>query len=490
MILLALRVIDVLFCSIHARGMKSAFAAILISVSSLCHAADQWDAPLPPPEIMWWQNGGEMTFDALEEKAATGDARSMAQLALRLMTTRERPYDESRSFKLLTDSAAKGDVLAHTGLAWCYNEGRGCATDGHEQYKHAKAAAKDGFHHGVYQLALCYSSGTGVPYDEQKMYELLDEAIEKGNPWAKRWKARNLLGTERRAEALEALEDLAAKDFPAAQYDLAWECINSGEKDRGMELMKKSVLNGYSYGMARYGQKMISEGNTNEGLDWVIEGYERGSYDGLKILRDYARVWEFPKQIIYRDRSALVHLFEEENQRIGPNDWFTLRLAKFYIEGRGVEINYKRAAEMAEETWKIYDRKGKEHNCEIAALTSTIYSRAEPPLRDIPKALWYAQYIQHPDVSEVGYIAFFHSMDDEKCYDPVRGWAAVLTARKKNMQSPILDQAIAKLEGKLDDGQLAEAEKLSEDGFPIALKYKQEAARALGHKVPTRQLPK
>ncbi len=115
---------------------------------------------------------------------------------------------------------------------------------------------------------------------------------------------------------------------------------------------------------------------------------------------------------------------------------------------------------------------------------------SEPPLRDVSKALWYSQYVQHASPASIARVAFFHSMENEKCYDPVRGWAAVLTARKKKTNSPILDQAVAKLEGTLDDAQLEEAERLSEDGFPAALKYQQEAARALGRSVPDKQLPK
>lgn len=431
-----------------------------------------------------------MTFDALEKKAEGGDARAMAQLAMRMMTTRERPYDESRVFELFSDAAKKGDALAHCGLAWCYSEGRGCVRDGREQVKHARAAAKDGFHHGVYQLALCYATGAGVRWDEKKENDLLDEAIKKGNPWAMTWRAKNQLDGPSHAEGMIKLRELAKKGFGAASFHVGTSLVEAGNITEGMHFWKDSSLNGLTWGMASYGKELIKQGKVVEGFDWVIESYERGSAEGLRTLRDLVRVWDFPKQKIYRDRSAVVQVFEDENRRFGGDDWFTSRLAKFYIEDRGVERNYPRAAEMAEATWKSFERRGQDHICEIAEVSSRIYAEGKPPLRDIPKALWYAQYVQHPGESIVSAIAFYHSMDDEKCYDPVRGWAAVLTAREKNWDSPKLDQAIAKLEGKLNDAQIAEAKKLSADGFPMALKYQQEAARALGRKVHNRQLPK
>lgn len=469
--------------------MKPAYVAILICVSTLCLAADQWDAPLLPPEIMWWQNGGDMTFDALEIKADGGDARAMAQLAMRMMTTRERPYDETRVFKLLSDAAEKGDALAHCGLAWCYSEGRGCVKDDGEQVNHARAAAKNGFHHGIYQLALCYANGAGVRWDENKENELLDEAIKKGNPWAMTWRATDQLDGPRHAEGMITLRELAKRGFAAASYHVGTSLVEAGNITRGMDFLRDSSLNGHTWGMARYGKELIKNGKTVEGFDWILESYERGSGEGLRTLRDLVRFWEFPKQKIYCDRSAVAQVFEDENRRYGGDDWFTVRLAKFYIEGRGVEKNYPRAAEMAEATWKSFERREQDHICEIAEISSRIYSEAKPPLQDIPKALWYAQYVQHSGASLVGAIALYHSMEDELCSNPTRGWAAILTARKNNWDSPKLDQAIAKLEGKLEGAQTAEAEKLSADGFPTALRYQQEAAQALGRKVPDRQVP-
>lgn len=464
--------------------------AAFLGLAALAHGAvDEGASGIP--EIIAWQTGGELSFSALEKKAASGNARARAQLGFRLMMTRERPYDAGRVFKLLSQAARAGDALGHAGLSWCYAEARGCEADPKLQFRHATTAAATGFHHGIYQLALCHQFGRGVPRGGAKADALLDQAIQAGSPWAKRLKAVNDYRQRRnREQAAAALEELAEKDFPAALQDTGQFALNGRDEKACVEALGRSARLGSVFAMGSYGKALLSQGKSIEGADWLMEAEERGDPfrqgELGKIIYEADELDEKSLQVA-GSYAASFHYLNAALKRDADDPDLATKLAFQYCHGQGTKRDHQQAVRMIREAWEIFDRYPRtRYQLTLLTVSSCqIYQRVGAPLQDLPRAIAYAQYCPSPYGDSVGNVAWLYSLAGKgQPNDPVRGWAAVITARRLNLASNTLDRAIKNLEGKLDPEELQKAKELSADEFPVSLKYQREAAAVLGRPRP------
>ncbi|MEY3897850.1 MAG: hypothetical protein RLZZ214_3371 [Verrucomicrobiota bacterium] len=458
---------------------------LLLTSGVVAAAPDQGASGIP--EIVWWQTGGDLSFTALEKKAAKGNARAKAQLGFRMMMTRERPYDAAKVFKLLSQAARDGDALGHAGLSWCYMEGRGCPVDGKLQLKHATAAAATGFHHGIYQLALCHHFGYGVPYNKKQADALFLKAIDAGSPWAKRLKALTDRQREDGRKPADAeLEELAARDFPPAVYDVGRFAINGRDPDACLEAVGRSARMGFVYGMGYYGNQLLRRGNCVEGIDWLLESEERGDPTGQGDLGKLIYEGDDEPKVS-GSYAASFHFLSEAHLRGADDPDLPTKLAFQYCHGQGTAVNHAKAIEMIKVAWRIFDQRGFRNLTLITVSSAQIYSRVKPPFQDLPKAIAYAQLSPLAYGDSVGYVAWLNSLAGEnQPNNPVRGWAAVLTGRRLGLESNTLNQAAKNLEGKLTPEQTTAAKVLSDDGFPNDLKFRQEAAAFLSRPLPTK----
>lgn len=452
-------------------------------------AADEGASGIP--EIIAWQTGGHLSFTALEKMAAGGDARSQAQLAFRLMMTRERPYDGSRVFKLLSQAAKSGDALGHSGLSWCYSEGRGCSADPMLQFEHATLAAEKGFHHGIYQLALCHLLGNGAPVNEGKAAALLDKATKAGNPWARRLKAVTDLQKRRNVEqATKILEELAERDFPAAIHDTGRFALNGRDELACHEATARSARLGFVFAMGSYGKQLLEQGKLVEGADWLMEAEERGDpfrQGELGQIIYSADELDEGGPLIAGSYAASFYYLTEALQRGTDDPDIATKLAFQYCHGQGVKKDHAQAVRMIEEAWVRFDRFPRtRYQLTLLSVSSCqIYQRVSPPLQDLPKAIAYAQLCPSPYGDSVGNVAWLNSLAGKgQPNDPVRGWAALLTGDRLNFKSGTLARARKNLDGKLTPEQLAKANALSGDGYPVSLKYRREAAEFLKRPLP------
>lgn len=437
------------------------------------------------PESIWWQTGGEMSIHALEKKAAVGDARAKAQLASRILMTREEPYDADRVFRLFSESAKAGDALGNCGLAWCYAEGRGCPVDETLQFRHAKAAAETGFHHGAYQLGLCYWSGAGVEKDRKRAGELFRQAIVAGSPWAKRWLALGDYDKPAgRKAAIAALEELAATDFPPAIFDVGRLALSGRDARTSIEEIGRSARMGFVYAMAEYGNRLIKEKRVVEGADWLLEASERGNPYGTGELGKLV-YFGYMDEGITGTRAASFRLLDDSLNHGSLDPDVAAKLAFHYCFGQGTKMDHAKAIAMIRRAWENFDRQGLGNYTHLSLSSSKIYSDVKPPYQDLAKSIAYARYCRYYDADSVGRVAWLYSLaGKDQPNDPVRAWAAVLTGQNHNFKSNTLAQAVKNLGGKLTPEQLQQAEALSEEGFPIKLQFRQGAARELGRPEP------
>lgn len=443
------------------------------------------------PEIIAWQTGGDVSFTELEAKAKAGHARAQSQLAFRLMMTRERPYDGGRVFKLLSQAAKAGDALGHSGLSWCYSEGRGCKADPKMQFKHALIAAKDGFHHGIYQLALCYQFGNGVGMDAERASALLSNAADAGNPWAERMKAMNDLQRRKNIQqATAVIENLASKDFPAAIYDTARFALSGRDKDACHEAMGRSARLGFVHAMGSYGKQLLDKGNYVEGADWLMEAEERGDpfrQGELGQLIYSADELDEEGPLIAGSYAASYYYLTQALQRGTDDPDIATKLAFQYCHGQGTKKDDAQSVRMIEEAWRRFDRfpRSRYQLTLLCVSSCQIYQRVAAPLRDLPKAIAYAQLCPDPYGDSVGNVAWLNSLAGKgQPNNPVRGWAALMTGERLKFTSGTLARARKNLAGKLTPHQLDEAIALSDDGYPVSLKYRREAAAFLNRPLP------
>ncbi len=466
--------------------MKRLLGSILLLVAWLGSPAfAEGDDTGVIPKILWWQTGGEHTFAELEKIAEGGDARAKAQLGLRMMMTRERVADLDRTFALLSESAEMGDALGQTGLGWCYREGRGCAVDLEKSLEYDKKAAAQGFHHGLYQLGLTYFYGKGEEQKREEGRRLFHEAAEKGSPWAEWMITRDeSLRPADWPESEVVLDRLVEKDFPAALCDKGRQLMRAGERDEGLRLVEKSARLGHDYGMRVFGNDLAWNGRALEGAEWMLESAERGSPEGAATIGKW--IYEGRSRRILTGSWEAAHHFLNLSLERGVRQYDVARTMAFLnCHGQGVPVNYEKANELLELSWEMFDEAGVKHLCNQASNTSLLYVRMKPPFQDFGKALAYVQLLQHHDIESTGRIAWLHSLQVKDApYDPVRGWAACLSAKNMKGKSPQLAVALKNLTGKLTPEQLKEAEALSAAGFPQDRKYRQEAADYLGRAMP------
>lgn len=439
------------------------------------------------PEIIWWQCAGDLSAGALEKKAAGGDAHAKAQLAYRMIYSREFEPDRDMIYRLFKESAGKGDSLALAGLAYCHGYAIGCERDMDLEFKYAKASADAGDPQGMYQLSLCYQYGNGVAPDKEMFLRLAEKSAVAGNPWAQYWLAmQGVRDPARRKKSIGVLEGLAERDFPVAIMERAFRKMDAGDDEGAMVDLGRSARMGLAYAMTEYGEALIDDGNIAEGVEWIMESIERGGHHGPAVLGNmiYGNTHEQAgrkQNIVAGSKSASFHYLDEAYRRGSKDAKLIGALAAHHVWGRGTEKNDAMAQRLIEEAWQISDMQGITHICQLATFSSIVSFDSDPPRKDVARAIAYEKYRQHPSATSVTRMGWYYSLADHKgTYDPVRAWAAVLTARSKGYDTQYLKLTVKNLEGKLDAGQIAEATKLSESGFPIGRKYIQEGATSLG----------
>ncbi len=442
---------------------------------------------IDPISAQLWK-GETGDFPALRQAAGKGDPESMAEYAWHLIEGHgDRPYVAGEIYGLFEKSAAKGNALGKVGLSRCLVGGIGTDTDLKKAWMLAEEAAEAGHPEGWKQMGLLLCRGLGVPLDRERGRELMEKAAALGSVAAE----SNLLGMDfvtknlseryrlqseialrcglmnatsdairayyfqrkdpgergRHRKLIAILEDRAARNHPEALYSLALVRGWQGDSDGKAMLMARSVLTGVGVGVSELCQELSHAQNpalkrtysyfytteeSRRGLEWL--SYRRGARSDAGVIAA---------------AQALAKGFGDRK----PDPDTAIRLLTSRLPGKNKQMHRYVAL--------IYlPLIGKEGREDAAKL-----------------ALAHAIYSSDKDRASIGIVCHLYS-------GAVAGMQADLPkARAAHRLMPDRDPTKApygrRFEGKLTPEQIAESDRLIEEGFPKAGKFIEEAREIL-----------
>lgn len=311
----------------------------------------------PTKAVEWYQ-----------KSADNGNKHAMRNLALCYKTGNGVTQDIKMAFKWFKSAVENGNLTASNDLGLCYQQGHGTEKNESEAIKHFTISADKGNNKfAQYNLGKCYLNGTGVNQDKAKAKELLEKAAEQGHEDAKKM----LYEFGGMSEKVQELLKKANGGDSNAQYDLAT-CYWNGD---GVATNLKEAFNWYkkSAEQGNYnGENAIGncykwgqgvEQNYTHAMDWYLkaakknhsyaqyslgEMYESGL--GVKIDLETALGW-YQAAAENKNQKAPDKVEKLKTpagyyaEAIKGNAEQQNYLGVCYHDGKGVEQNYKLAAE-------------------------------------------------------------------------------------------------------------------------------------------------
>ncbi len=195
----------------------------------------------------------------LRSNIEKGCSSSMVRLGVAFADGSDDQRKES--LELFRKAADLGDSSGFRNLAYCYAIGLNCEKDKAKGAELYEKAADMGNAKAMCNIGVMYDYGNGVDKDPEKAFQWYRRSAEGGYSrgmtnlgefymWGK--------GTEKDLD--EAARWFERSGTPRAEYHLAEIYMDElGDRERGMEHLKKAADMGYSKAMYRYGFMMEME---------------------------------------------------------------------------------------------------------------------------------------------------------------------------------------------------------------------------------------
>ncbi len=429
---------------------------------------------------LWKGKPGDI--DALEKGAQAGKPAAMSEYAWHLMEAHGgRPYNAKLIYKHFSKAAEAGNTLGMVGLSRCLTSGVGTEVDFKRAWTLAEEASGRGHPEGMKQMALLLGKGFGVPKNRKKAIELGRKAVEGGSIAARvnlivetnaeghtdrytpqaeialrygnMLAARNALWGyvfsrgeraefERNKKLIKLVESRAALNHPDALLALAFVRSCQGDDDGRAMLYARAGFTGTGEGVSSLCSEIHGEEkrtlprvppiyttvSDRKALQWL--GYSLGERADSAVVQAALALDEGfanRKPDGLAARKILIENLPGKNKQL--HYWVSRGNVRHLGKGGSKELGKLTVAHAV-------------YSCDdygyCVGFISYLLSGAVPAIpADLPKA--HAAYLAMP------------SKDPQK---------------KANAK---------RLEGKLSPEQIAEAERLFEEGYPTAEKFIEEA---------------
>ena len=451
-------------------------------IFSLCAGIYLATALLPVCGQLWKGVPGDI--DALEKAAAGGDAEAAAEYAWHLMEGRgKQPYQPMRIYGLFRKAADGGSVLGKAGLSYCFMEGLGVECDMAQAWKLAEEAAEAGHPEGWKQMGRAFIGGYGMAKDPERCRELTEKAAEAGSvsamfnmvgmgfttpsvseryrgymELAQRYGLMSALSSAtwlygqnredpeaRKAfrQVIAVLEERAATGHPKALHALGLVRVWQGDPQARMMLWAKAGQSGVGSGLDPLCEEIIKAGDGSSGQDFSYFYTTEDSFKSL-CLKAYRSGARSEVVVAYAG-----HALQGGVAGQAPDAEAALKVYAESLPGYLKQFHFYMAMTYAE---RLFAGEMGER-LERLAFAHAIYASDENP--GAPTAL----------------CRMFLGKRD------------LVRARAVHRLLPAGDPRKAHygglIEGKLTDEQLAESDRLIEEGFPKAEAFVEEARRTL-----------
>lgn len=221
-------------------------------------------APLDPEAVFILRSGAER-----------GCTSSMVRLGVAFADGDEAQRKES--LELFVKAASLGDSSGMRNLAYCYAIGLNCEKDKAKGAEMYERAAEMGNARAMCNIGVMYDYGNGVETSPEKAFRWYVRSAEAGCTRGMTNLGEMYMWGRGTAKDLDkAAEWLGRSGSPRAEYRLAEICLDErGDRDEGMEHLRKAAESGYSKAMYRYGS--ILEGSDRAR---AVEMYSRAAGKG------------------------------------------------------------------------------------------------------------------------------------------------------------------------------------------------------------------
>lgn len=405
----------------------------------------------------------------LRAKSEAGDLKATIELAhLSLVSAQGVEYDSDFIFETFQKGAAAGNSRAQYGLAKCYVIGVGTERDEKVALQHARASADQNDPQGIRYLGNCYLYGRGMDEpDPEKGIKLLKKAIKLGNEMAEYTYAfyltRNLKDRASNEEGLRIARSLVERKHPEGAH-LMGTLYHDGmaglpnDRKLAMKHYRIAADQNHAGGLHQVGNMLLQDKKPDEAIGWLVKAINRGSRESgwalAQILKDDPDLQSEPDQWVgYATESA-----------DRGNKWAQDAVAGFYyMDAPDKKKDWVKAARYA----GLAAAQGR---CHCWDWLSSMHIHGKHGLKkNVKLALQYCEkHFEHHHYSaeNAGHILLLEEPYRSKRALRIKGYAALLSARKRGAELPdgkLSD--LAKGAG-MDAAEIKEATALSKSGFP------------------------
>ena len=326
-----------------------------------------------------------------EKKAGTnGAAGGHSEAAAPALGTASPGLQPTISLPQLESRAAAGDARATAILAIKYSEGDGVIVDTKKSFSFAKAAAEANHPLGLYAMAMAYDTGSGVERDEDRGKQLAAKTIaglqelaltkdewaqlslgfayglglgvakdqKKASEWFEKAATQGLAiaqtffgaASEDAQKAIALYEKAAAQGYAGAFVNLG-EAYRDGagvpkDEKKAANYLQKAADQGDARGQHRLGE--MYSGGMGVALDKrkAVEWYARAAEQGFADAQDCLGVMYSNGEGVLKDKKKAIEWYEKAASQ--GNIDAQVNLAAAYEGGDGVEKDDKKAADWYE----------------------------------------------------------------------------------------------------------------------------------------------